>query len=838
MREVKTCDRCRHFKRRCDLVKPACSRCVQAGVRCSFDVERPSGQPTAGARGVAATARGPAVRGPAGRGPAAGSLGAVLATGGGAGTGPSALQPLHHQAPLPLPFPPLAAPPAMAPSMASSMASSLASTLPPVLCATPAQNLHALSSASPTLAAIEAGAHCHDPAATPAAGSNCSINGLISPTATTTASTESPEPSHLGDTTASTTAATPATTMTATTGPRGASQASAMDPAASSSSAAGAALPPSAPGSRASNGQRIVRKRKRNCLSCLRCHRLKVKCDKELPCGRCKMSGNGRECYYSYNKGPNGGKFPCPTAPVPSGRDDKKPQMATWQVQHRVRGSSHWRELMAKIGSLAASATGESSPLATALEGVGTNACLANFCLPGNFPFGTPGATKYFTRDVVARLVASERTNAVDYLRRYTELLDVVNPILDLPAFAEEIERYWTEPNSFSLCWLAQLCMVMGLGCFTTADEPPAATELMMAAEACLMQTPFMFRPTLMSLRALALMAVAKLVCNATCWSVDSAWTLMGLLVRVAFIFGLPQERGDNDEELRDPAERDARRRLWLTILYLDVKVSMCTGMPPLTRPDEVGALSSILPPAGTDLAQGHEQQGRCQAADARWAMSVPDNLHVVLYRSLPTVLAVLAQINLKKDPISYADVLRYNSQLRDLMAQAQLACSASLQRITVDIFLRRCLMVLHRPFALHPEGPVLYPESYWSSLECSLALLVHYRELWCPESGLRLDLVGRAFVLDFFSATLTTCVHMLRKDAPLSEAAASGCPIPPRQLILDTLRSCVEIWSGEQQKSVCWRTGYHLLRAVLALLPGTEQEHQAASSMAVQHGQ
>jgi hypothetical protein len=99
------------------------------------------------------------------------------------------------------------------------------------------------------------------------------------------------------------------------------------------------------------DGQRIVRKRKRNCLSCLRCHRLKVKCDKELPCGRCKSSGNGRECYYSYNKGPNGGKFPCPTAPAggPIDPENKKPQLASWQITHKVRGSSHWRELMARV---------------------------------------------------------------------------------------------------------------------------------------------------------------------------------------------------------------------------------------------------------------------------------------------------------------------------------------------------------------------------------------------------------------------------------------------------------------------------------------------------------
>lgn len=95
-------------------------------------------------------------------------------------------------------------------------------------------------------------------------------------------------------------------------------------------------------------GGRVIRKRKRNCLSCLRCHRLKVKCDKELPCGRCKSSGNGRECYYSYNKGLNEGKFPSPIAPTGTNEDENS-LLAPWQVQHKVRGSSHWRDLMAKV---------------------------------------------------------------------------------------------------------------------------------------------------------------------------------------------------------------------------------------------------------------------------------------------------------------------------------------------------------------------------------------------------------------------------------------------------------------------------------------------------------
>ncbi|KAI5461710.1 hypothetical protein BGZ63DRAFT_355906 [Mariannaea sp. PMI_226] len=545
------------------------------------------------------------------------------------------------------------------------------------------------------------------------------------------------------------------------------------------------------------SGPRVIRKRKRNCLSCLRCHRLKVKCDKELPCGRCKSSGNGRECYYTYNKGPNGGKFPCPTAPISSTGDDSKSAIATWQVSHKVRGSSHWRDLMAKIG---AHISLESSPLASALEDVATNACLANFTLPGNFPFGTPGATKYFAKDAVTRLIESERANCSAYITRYVYLLDSVSPVLDLENFHKEVEQYWNDPNGVSLCWLSQFLMVLGLGCFASVEEPHQATELMMAAEACLMQTPFMFRPTLLSLKTLTIMVVAKQVCNATCWSVDSCWSLLGLLVRTAFIYGLPQEQPlPGSGETIDAKERCARRKLWLTILYLDIKVSMSTGMPPLTRPDELGSLRAM----------------------GEWGE--PDSFQMVLYRSLPTVLTILGQLNSKQDPISYPDVLRYNTQIRELMAHANSVCNDQLQRITVDVFLRRSLMVLYRPFALHADGPTLFPEAYWGSLECSLALLVHYRELWGCDPTQRLDLVGRAFVLDFFSAALTACLHVLSKEAPLAGGAAGlSCEVPPRKIILETLRSCIDIWGGERDKSVCWRTGYNLLLVILDLLPET----------------
>src|SRR5207248_7716539 len=47
--------------------------------------------------------------------------------------------------------------------------------------------------------------------------------------------------------------------------------------------------------------EKVVKKRNRACLSCIRCHRLKVKCDKRQPfCSRCARTGYGKTCEYTH----------------------------------------------------------------------------------------------------------------------------------------------------------------------------------------------------------------------------------------------------------------------------------------------------------------------------------------------------------------------------------------------------------------------------------------------------------------------------------------------------------------------------------------------------------
>lgn len=89
-----------------------------------------------------------------------------------------------------------------------------------------------------------------------------------------------------------------------------------------------------------------IKRRDRAILSCTRCHRLKVKCDKREPCcGRCARSGYGRSCVYTHRAQ----RVELKNSPPPFLADEQDPEavVALWFM--RKRGSSHWKALLARV---------------------------------------------------------------------------------------------------------------------------------------------------------------------------------------------------------------------------------------------------------------------------------------------------------------------------------------------------------------------------------------------------------------------------------------------------------------------------------------------------------
>lgn len=412
-----------------------------------------------------------------------------------------------------------------------------------------------------------------------------------------------------------------------------------------------------------------------------------------------------------------------------------------------------------------------------------------DFLLPENFPFSSPAAANFVSMDTIHDLLQDHRGEYQSYIDGYLALYQASFPIINITEFSSLAEKYWNDPRSSDVAWLASFLMVLALGCFAVTRDQRSTMELCMAAEACLSKTPFMVQPDILAVRTLCLMVLAKQALNATCRTFDSCWTLLGIVSRAATAIDLHKQTMPHCEDI---GVWQSEQTLWSTVVFFCIQVAMVTGKPLLVSADMFAERIPL-------------------------SISQTNDPWIMLIGVYPTICQIISRIASNTDKPLYDEVVRHNDYVRRLM-DALLGKIHGKPRlyITLDIFFRRILLVLHRPYALHATAPSDHPVSYWASLECSLAILVHYRDLEDQRGPDNSDLLSRLFKGDIFAAMLTVCLHLLRQEAPLS----AGSAIPPRQIILNTLQACIVIWEREVHQSTCFKIGLMLLGLVLMSLP------------------
>lgn len=425
--------------------------------------------------------------------------------------------------------------------------------------------------------------------------------------------------------------------------------------------------------------------------------------------------------------------------------------------------------------------------------------------LPSNFPFSSPAAVEFASLDKVHDLLQSHRDQCQSYIGGYLALYQPIYPIVNDLQLSDMVAKFWNDPKSIDVSCLSCFLMVLALGCFAVTRDQDSTTKLCMAAEACLNKTPFMVQPSISVVQTLCLMVIAKQTANASCRTFDSCWTFLGVVTRVAIGMNLNKQRAPQTQSAEAIGEWKSGKLLWSFIVYSCIHMATITGKPSLISVDELAAEPVTF-------------SSTTETIDP-W---------ITLVDAYPTICHIISRVNNDVDTLSYDEVLEYNHQVRQLMSMLGSIKGRPLLYITFDIFFRRILLILHRLHALHPCAPFDYPISYWSSLECSLAVLVHYRDL-CEQKEKDLnnkDLLGRLFKIDFLSSMLTIGLHLLRYEAPL----ATGFSIPPRRIILDTLQACTNIWERETHHSMCFRIGHRLLTSVLEVLLEESFAHYISS--------
>jgi hypothetical protein len=286
----------------------------------------------------------------------------------------------------------------------------------------------------------------------------------------------------------------------------------------------------------------------------------------------------------------------------------------------------------------------------------------------------------------------------------------------------------------------------------------------------------------------------------------------MSTVVRLAMSIGLHCDPQEEDE--LSPFDQEIRRRLWTTIAYMEVQMSMSTGVPLLLRSSDF----NTRPPANINDADLNPSIPQNLAV--RPSMEYTDStFQIILARSFDVAIDVISRANAPAGDFEYSQVLCYGTEIKRLLHEASQVYDWSpsavkeewkhLQKFMLEIFLRRVLLVLHFYYGQKVDAHIHYPESYWSTLECSLALLVLQRQmsedLSSPASRVWL---AEFFKHEFYLATLVICLQMARNDEHGVDAPGgmvhTGIELPQRQTIIQTLVCCRDIWARRICHSRC----------------------------------
>ncbi|KAM3513920.1 hypothetical protein MY11210_002457 [Beauveria gryllotalpidicola] len=550
-------------------------------------------------------------------------------------------------------------------------------------------------------------------------------------------------------------------------------------------------------------------KRDRAILSCTRCRRHKVRCDRRTPCGRCMKTNKESECIYAD-----------PPVPDAAAAAPEKPYkslhgIATTYIDHRwdnrFRNLTHWTILLQEIRLHLPQ---HIKPIEMKEE---CKTSISGMSLSINFPLGNLNDATITVQDLLSQL--PRRSIQRVFIAYFMETIEKTYHIVDETAYEQELRAFWMPGSVTPEDWLGMHFLILSLGCqaynhhaFRKGQDiyESLPVRLLGGAELCLKRTPFLFHPSLNIIKMLGLMAIAKQVYTMSCHQADTCWQLTGMIVRLATSMGLHTDVPVSDEPTA--YEEKMKRRVWTLAIYMEMKQSLVCGMPLLLRSSDMAAL----------LRKEVFVDGNSSAASGLLGAQLHPSLLEETFASAGRLIAKAIELaTCVADPATYAEVVELDAALRQQLKRPETGLHFPTGRIgpvdvatcMVDIFCRQTIMALHARFALQDQSSARYPVSYLASLESALSILSRQRDLCEGQPAAPSAWLAGLFRHEFFTAAMTVCFHLVRGHDMMGMPDGAG---QPQEIMLDALQSCRDVWSMERNNSVCNANAFNIVNRLV----------------------
>ncbi|RMJ10172.1 hypothetical protein CDV36_010224 [Fusarium kuroshium] len=324
-----------------------------------------------------------------------------------------------------------------------------------------------------------------------------------------------------------------------------------------------------------------------------------------------------------------------------------------------------------------------------------------------------------------------ERQLADQLVEAYFRTFEGAIRILHGPTFRAEYERYWQNPSAASDVFIMQLQLCMAIGA-TVYDDifslHSAAMQWVHEVQIWLMLPPEKSRMTIAGIQIMCMLIIAKACCAV---GQDLTWVSTGSLIRQAMYMGLhrdPKHLGN-----MSVYRSEMRRRLWATILELNLQSSYDAGGPPLLSSKHYDTKL----PANLNDDQLSDEPDRSRQPTSNPEELTDMSVQLALLKSQPLRLAIIKHVNEFRSKESYPETLRLNSELtkacRTLtetlaaLSQAQRRSSRAIfnqfHSALIQMFTYRCFLSLHQPMLARSAEDPTYYYSRKVSLDSSLKI-------------------------------------------------------------------------------------------------------------------
>lgn len=367
----------------------------------------------------------------------------------------------------------------------------------------------------------------------------------------------------------------------------------------------------------------------------------------------------------------------------------------------------------------------------------------------------------FLTHEELLQLLP-DRETADRYVNLYFDTVETTYRILHYQSFQKQYELLWQDPKQVNSAIVVILLLVMAsVDVLFSHEQPKYIGDSSVSREKAIFWIEVSERWLARQSYKHAHLAIWQIRCliifakQINVVKKKRIWTEAGTLLREAMSAGFHRDPSVLGEKVSF-FDQEMRRRLWATIIEMELQISIDRGMP--------SASAGIPSDTATVLNVHDEELERNSRPTSRSLREHTATSYLHISRSSFSLRVSLnSMINDLSSPLVHENVLNYEDMIaRELQRlpfnsgshrQAHGNEKMNMVRMLLDIQLRQFLVMLHAPFARQTQTSSRYSLSRISCLTAAAEIIEMYSD--SIETGNFAMLLQRN---DYFRAALVIC--------------------------------------------------------------------------------